>query len=138
MPEHTASTTEQRPRFHAAPTINRASILAHGLDPSLGVSPWDDDDEPPYPQGTYLWPTLDEAETYAWGLGDPFDIWEVTGQIDLQPDPQFTQAAYAAEPVPLTLIQPVLHVPGVNELWGDVEIPFLDLPVAEGSGYEDE
>jgi fermentation-respiration switch protein FrsA (DUF1100 family) len=119
-----------RPRFHAAPTLNRASILAVGLDPKLGVSPWDGEEDV-YPEGIYLWRTLAEAEDYAWGLGDPFDVWEILGAPELQQDPLIAESAYTTELIPCAQLRPVLHVPGDNEIWADIVIPPLDIPVAQ-------
>ena len=118
-------------RFHAAPTINRASILEHGLDHARGVSPWDGDEDLDYPPGLYLWRTLAEAEDYAWGLGDPFDVWEILGKPPLEQDPLTSESAYTTETIPLAQIRPVLHIPGYNEIWAGVFVPALDMPVSE-------
>jgi hypothetical protein len=121
-----------RHRFHASPSLNRASIRTRGLDHTLGVSPWDGDEDV-FPPGLYLWRTLAEAEDYAWGLGDPFDIWLITSTPALEPDPLNPDCAYTTEPIPRAALTPLLHVPGVNDL-GELEP--LDVPVSTGSMLE--
>lgn len=110
--------------FHVSPTINRASILAVGLDYHLGISPWDDE----YPEGTYLWRKLSEAVAYAEGFGDPCDIWELLVDVEIWGDPLHSEAAYTEAKLPPEAFRPVLHIPGVNELHASIVVP--PFPVA--------
>lgn len=134
-----AKTSASKHRFHASPTANRASVLQYGLDYRRGVSPWDGEEDLEYPPGLYLWLTLEEAEGYAWGLGDPFDIWEIVGSPNLLPDPVCDEGAYTTDIIPPGECRPVLHVAGYNDpLDPDVVIPPLDIPISAGDPEEDD
>jgi len=99
--------------YHASPVINRKSIEEHGLDQAKGISPWDGDDIK-YPKGNYMWSTEKEAVKYALGLGDSFDIWEVSG-IDVIEDPVTKGGCYSQGAVPRNLIKFVRTIKGVND-----------------------
>jgi hypothetical protein len=114
----------------------RLDPLSLGLDPKLGAGLWSRGEDD-YADGICLWRTLAEAEDYAWGLAEPFDIWEILASPAVKVDPLNPQCVHALAPIPAGLLSPVLHVPSLTQLSANVPVPELELPSADCSWYED-
>lgn len=106
--------------YHVAPTVDRARIDQHGLQPSSPKNNpnWTIPPERQTPTGVYGFPDYgddDEAWQYKQFLdqhrGEGHDIWHVRGE-DWNADPDIEDAAYTNKPV-----QPQMYSPHEEAAW---------------------
>lgn len=103
--------------YHVSDVINRDSILKHGLDHKMGVSPWFSPEDPiVYPKGNYFWKELRDARNYGYGLSEPMDIFQVEVDTELLVDPITDKGFYVTEPVPPGSVKLLQTVNTNNEM----------------------